>query len=446
MTSGERIAIGVWIEPHPGGQWAHQGMTRLLGFIIEGAAAGGKYAFHLFLPDYIRDEAQTDFASLAAARGLDYYMHSPRDHDETVDGFTELAHFANRHAKRAKVVGWLSLFPQFDQARLLDGPLTLIFPDAIPMVFPEFSDFYWGPEGHHTILRERVTAMLGFADRAITFSDHVARDQVNHLYGFDLNRITSVVAAPPDLAPLLPFVENRRRTAVSVACAAAMLRSHAREREWHYLDDYPFEDVRYIAVSTQDRVTKNIPVVANAVDDLVRQHRIDARLFMTAHFHFAPPATPVAQLVENRQSVRDVVSMPNLPRAEHAAFYHAAEVAVHPAIFEGGAGTFPFYEAISVGTPCLMADGPHQRELIAMAPELAEFTFDPNDRRHLARLILEVRANRAEVVERQLAIYEQLSRRTWAQVAEAYASTAAGIGARRPDGSQRQTAPAAGTA
>jgi len=424
MTTGDRIPIGVWIEPHPGSQWAHQGMTRLLGFIIEGAAAGGKYAFHLFLPDYVRDEAQSDFATLAAVRGLDYHMYSPGEFGETVNSFAELAEFANRHAN---VAGWLSLFPQFDHARMLNGPLTLIFPDAIPMVFPEFSDFFWGPEGHHTILRERVTAMLGLADRVITFSEHVARDQVNHIYGFDRSRITSIVAAPPDLASLLPFMEGRERTPASVASAAAMLRTHAGERGWHYLDSYPFEDVPYIAVSTQDRVTKNIPVVANAVDDLIREHRIDVRLFMTAHFQFAWPPTPVARLVQERQSVRDIVSLPNLPRAEHAAFYHAAEIAVHPAIFEGGAGTFPFYEAVSVGTPCLMADGPHQRELIAMAPGLAEFTFDPNDRRHLARMIMEVRADRAGILARQSAIYEQLRRRTWAQVAEAYASTAAGI-------------------
>lgn len=421
--SKTRPSIGVWLEANRGDQWAHQGMTRLLGFIIGGLAVGAEYQFHLVLPDYIRDEAAADLRTFGATEGIDYVIHSPAGYGAKAENFAELARFANKHVP---VTAWISLFPQFTSARYLDAPVTAVFPDAIPLIFPDFSDHSWGEDGNHVKWREKVQELLNHVERVITFSDHVAKDHVSRLFGVDLDRIRVVVGAPPDLAEHLPYLQNRQRSAHSLAMAGNALRRHASERGWGYLESYPFDEVRYVAVSTQDRVTKNIRVVADAVNRLVRESGTDVRMFMTAQFVRGATWSPLPGMVEAAQLHRDVVSVPDLPNAVHAAFYHAAELAIHPSIFEGGAGTFPFLEAASVGTPCLMADGPHQRELNEQAPGLSRFTFDPNDAQGLSDLIREVMTNRAEIIEEQRSIYDLLRQRNWSDVARAYARAALG--------------------
>lgn len=418
-----RPSIGVWLEASRGDQWAHQGMTRLLGFIIGGVAVGAEYQFHLVLPDYIRDEAATDLKTFGAVEGIDYVIHSPGAYGAKADNFAELAKFANQHVP---VEAWISLFPQFASARDLKAPVTAIFPDAIPLIFPDFSDHSWGNDGNHVKWRQRVQELLDHVERVITFSEHVARDHVSRLFGVSLDRTRVVVGAPPDLSEHLPYLQGRERSDASLAMAGNALRRHASERGWGYLESYPFEEVPFVAVSTQDRVTKNIRVVADAVKRLVREAGVDIRMFMTAQFVRGATWSPLPGMVEANQLHRDVVSVPDLPNAIHAAFYHAAELAIHPSIFEGGAGTFPFLEAASVGTPCLMADGPHQRELNEQVPGLKRFTFDPNDTWQLASLIREVMANRAEIVEEQRASYDLLRQRGWSDVARAYARAALG--------------------
>ncbi|MBN8819787.1 MAG: glycosyltransferase [Sphingomonas sp.] len=404
-------------------------MTRLLAFIIEGLAIERRHCFCLVLMDHIRDEAEADLKTISAVRDIDYTLHSPRDHGVKVNDFLELAKFANHHMS---VTSWLTLYPGYTHAKFLDAPVSAIFPDAIPLVFPDLSEAAWSRSGHHVAWVAKVTELLKSSERVITFSEHVARDQVSRLFDFDIARTRVIRVAPPDLAPLLPFVQERRRNSDSLRQASALLRKYAANQKWDYLIDFPFDQVPYVAVSTQDRVTKNIRVVADAVSRLVREDRYDARILMTARLLLGTSWTPLPSLVGTEQLHREVVSMPDLPRQEHAAFYHCAEVAVHPSIFEGGMGTFPFYEAVSVGTPCLMADGPHQREMTDRVPAVGSFVFDPNDSTKLADLIKYIRNDRAGVLEEQLEIYEKLRARDWGDVAAEYASAATGTARSSP--------------
>jgi glycosyltransferase involved in cell wall biosynthesis len=182
--------------------------------------------------------------------------------------------------------------------------------------------------------------------------------------------------------------------------------------------------VDYVAVSTQDRVTKNIRIVAEAVRALVREERRSLKLFMTAPLHFGADWTPLPNQLEYDQMSGDVVSMTDLPRDVHAAFYHCAAVTVHPSIFEGGLGPFPFYEGVSVETPCLMADGPHLRELVADQPALNAFVFDPNDSRKLRDLILWTLENRNTALDVQKACLDRIAAYGWSEVAASYSEAA----------------------
>ncbi len=416
-----RVPVGVWTEWPPGARWTNEGMTRLLGFMIEGVALGGEFVFRIVLPDGVREEAAADLETLKAHQGLDYTLHSPNDPTVAADDFEMLARFANTHVP---VDGWIVLFPYFRHALFLDAPVATIFPDGIPVAFPVPDQGAWGPHGYHLRWREQVQALLNGSDRVVTFSRHVACEQAGALFGVPADKVRVVPHAPPDLSHLAPYLETGGRTSASRARAADILRRHAQERGWRELADYPFEQVAYIAVSTQDRVTKNIRIVAESVRRLIRQHRTDLKLFMTAPLHFGAGWTPLPSLLEDEQMLADVVSMTDLPRDVHAAFYHCAAVAVHPSIFEGGLGPFPFYEALSVGTPCLMADGPHVRELLEGEPSLGPFVFDPNDSDALIDQISSVLHDRKQVLDIQLEVFERLKGYGWQEVAKAYSEAA----------------------
>ncbi len=205
-----------------------------------------------------------------------------------------------------------------------------------------------------------------------------------------------------------------------------MLRRHAADRGWAYFADFPFQDVNYVAVSTQDRPTKNIAIVIEAVRRLIRHECSNVKLFMTTILHENDPGCAVPDALREARLQLDAVSMPNLPKAEHAAFYHCAAVTVHPAIFEGGAMAFPFPEFVGLGTPCLMARGPHSREMLKSFPELEPWVFDPYDTDGLVKLIRETIADRARVLTAQLASFERMRQRPWAQVADEYADAVLG--------------------
>jgi glycosyltransferase involved in cell wall biosynthesis len=396
-------------------------MTRLLGFLIEGIAADGNYVFRVVLPDWVRSEAEGDLLKLAAKCGKDFTLHSPSEHGVKASTFEELVGFANRYVQ---VDGWLSIFPNFNFATELEKPLAVVFPDAIPKVFHEFSDLAWGYNGNHAVWESYVRSVVERADRVVTFSKHVRDEQLAKLFNIGASKVFVVPHAAPDLAPSLPFVEGRTRNSQSLSVAAALLREHAAERNWNYLRNYPFEQVPFVAVSTQDRVTKNIRVILDSVLRLVRDRRLDLKILSTAPLHYGADWTVLPSTIEQMQAHRDLISVPDLPRQEHAALFHCAAVAVHASFFEGGHAPFPFYEAVSVGTPCLMARGPHVNELLEEEPLLAKYVFDPHDPHELASLIQRTVEHRDNALSIQQEVYERLRRREWSDVSAAYARAA----------------------
>jgi glycosyltransferase involved in cell wall biosynthesis len=428
--SDRRIPVGIWAQWPAGARWSNEGMTRLLGFLIEGIAIDGRYVFRIVLPDWIREEAEADLRTLKARPRVDYSLHSPADYGETARDMGDLVDFANR---RVDVDGWLSIFPNFHFATRLEKPVAVIFPDAIPKVFHEFSDLAWGFNGNHQVWESYVRSLIAKADRLVTFSRHVRDSQLVPLFGVSPDKVVVVPHSAPDLLESLPFLAERRRTPATLAAAGALLREHAGVNDWDYLRTFPFEQVPFLAVSTQDRVTKDIRLILDATLRLIREQRVDLKILSTAPLHHGADWTPLPGTIERHQAHRDLVSVPDLPREQHAALFHCAQIAVHASIFEGGHAPFPFYEAVSVGTPCLMARGPHVNELLEEEPGLAPFVFESNDADGLARLVVRTMADRDAALQAQSEIYERLRRRSWADVSVAYAMAAvtppAGAGA-----------------
>jgi glycosyltransferase involved in cell wall biosynthesis len=432
----DRIAIGIWSEIPPTARWANEGVSRVIGFLIEGAAQSGRLTFRIVVSKGMERKVEDDLSALAARRGQDWTVHAPDESftanpDGTLDDIERarirlLAGFANRHVP---VEAWVVAFPFYAGSLDLHRPKAVLFPDALPYDFPVgWPDAYWGECGIWPNWRATSRRVMEGANTVITFSEHVAQRHVANLFSVPRAKVHVVPLAPPDLSGLLPFVTERRATRETRCEAAGLLRAHARERGWRYLQDFPFEDAPYVVVSTQDRVTKNIGRAAESVRRLLRRDRVDVKLFTTAFVHFGENWTLLPGVIEREQMHRDAVSVHDLPRHVHAALFHCAAAVIHPSFFEGGHGPFPFYEAVSVGTPCLMGFGPHVAELLDEEPGLSPDTFDPYDEDGLARLLRTLlEGGREEVLERQRTIYERLRhRRSWGQVAEAYANAALG--------------------
>jgi glycosyltransferase involved in cell wall biosynthesis len=431
----ERIPVGIWWELPPGARWTNEGVSRVVGFLIEGAASNKKYCFHIVVRRGMGGEVRADLQSLAAVEGEDWRVHEPsREQEQKFNrraaassvpyASTEniaLALFANAHVP---VDGWVVTFPHFTGSMWLEQSKGVLMPDAIPFDFPLGWVEQWNAEGFWPRWREQARRVCEAADAIINFSEHVAIRHSGPLLGIDREKIHVVPLAPPDLAGELPFVRARKRTPASRAQAAAILREHAALRGLDYLRNFPFEQCTFIVGATQDRPTKNLGLVADATERMIRQDREDLKLFLTAPLHYGAPWTRLPKVVEGRLFHRDLQSLHDLPREVHAAMFHAASLTVHASFYEGIIGCLPLYESISIGTPCLFARGPHSAELLEAEPDFLPFTFDPSDREGLAALIRRTLREREDALAIQQQIYARLHKRTWADVADGYVKAA----------------------
>lgn len=426
MAKRPRIRIGLWSELPPGARWTNEGVSRVVGFLIEGAAQGQRYHFSVIAPYGMGATVRADLASLEASEGEDWSVYEGPPPSEGVthaESMVALAHYANAEVQ---VAGWVVTFPFFKASVHLKGAVSVLFPDAIPFDFPSGwpGAANWGEGGHWDRWFRDCSAVMNRAGAVITFSQHVADRHVRRLFDVPASKIHVVPLAPPDLSSLVPFTRRRLRTGQSRVAAARVLREHARERGWRYLADYPFEEACFTVVSTQDRPTKNIGAAAAATLQVLRCARRDLKLFVTAPLHYGADWTQLPGIIEGEQAPLDIVSVTDLPRPVHAALYHCAAFTLHPSFYEGIVGALPFFESISVGTPSLLADGPHTRELLADHPGVGSYVFDPYDINGLAGAMLRVMDERPSVIEDQIQHYEHIRRRTWADVAEGYAAAA----------------------
>lgn len=431
----KRTEVGIWWELPPGAQWSNEGVSRVVGFLIEGAAVRKNHRFHIVVHRGLGADVREDLRSLKATENIDWQVHEPDIRQE--DRFraqakalhpkgasvndVALALFANA---RVPVDGWVVTFPHFLGSNWLEASKGVLMPDAIPYDFPLGWIENWEKRGYWPRWREAATSVCGSADAVINFSEHVAERHSMRLLDIPRDKIHIVPLAPPDLAGELPFVKNRTQTQQSREEAASILRDHAAMRGIDYLRNFPFEECDFVVGATQDRPTKNLGLTVEAVEHLVRRERRSLKTFLTARLHPGAAWTRLPHLVEDQQFHRDFHSLHNLPRQVHAALFHAASVTVHASFYEGIIGNLPLYESVSVGTPCLFARGPHSSELLRSEPGFLPYTFDPYDLRGLVALIKRTIDRRDEAIEVQQRICERLRQWNWSDVADGYVNAA----------------------
>jgi glycosyltransferase involved in cell wall biosynthesis len=431
-------AVGIWGEAAPGSRWANEGMQRLLGFLVEGAATARlPVVWRVVVPRWLAAEAETDLRSLRALPDVHWTLHAPPqsqskpspvdlppDSNAEPEWVRNLATFADAEVP---VDGWLILFPFLTGATLLSRPYAVILPDAIPYSFPvSWDSIYWSETGGWPLWYRRTARVINGAKKVVIFSDHVKVDIAQRLFGVPAERTAVVPHAQPDLRPHLSFLPpDGNRTSLSRHSAAGVLRAHAAMRGWRHLVDFPFEHLDYIVVSTQDRQTKNVVTVVDALSRLLRREALNLKLLMTTPIHTGADWTPLPARIATDGLELDVLSLPDLPRDVHAALYHGASLAVHASYYEGGQAPFPLHEAVSVGTPCLIASGPHTSEFLRNI-DVRPYVFDPHDPLELAAAIRSVIADRSSVLRRQRSLLGSMPARNWGQVAADYVAALLG--------------------
>jgi glycosyltransferase involved in cell wall biosynthesis len=314
--------------------------------------------------------------------------------------------------------GWLLLRTDFVRGLGLPGRKIALFSDAFPSDLAIHLDAAW---------QCRTAETLAGVDGVVTLSCHVAERHVTGFFGVPKAKVAPIPTAMPDLWPLLPISPHDRvSTPDSRRAAADILRSYAAEREQTYLIEFPFEDVPYIVVPAQDHPTKNVALALEAVRLLLRRDYFDIKLLTTANLEPGRPSG-LWQAVHDGGMQLEALSVPDLPRAVHAALYHCAALTVHPSFVESGVGCLDFAESISVGTPCLMALGPHSLELLDEEPALQPFLFDPYDADALAHLIRCTVVSRPAALAVQDGIRKRRARRGWGDVGEEFAAVVSGM-------------------
>ncbi len=193
-----------------------------------------------------------------------------------------------------------------------------------------------------------------------------------------------------------------------------------------------FDRAPILYFPTRNRPYKNISRALEAVKILKEKHGLDPLLLLTDSLDATPD---LVRIVADGNLYGNVLCLPALSPTLHAAMYAAADLALAASQFEGG---FPFLfgEALSVGTPIVMARIPVTVD--ALPKNLHDITlFDPLSVNDLTAALLRGLARRDELRERQTAFFKAWSSsRTWGHVAGEYldacAEAVAAFRERRP--------------
>jgi glycosyltransferase involved in cell wall biosynthesis len=340
-------------------------------------------------------------------------------------------------SRQTNVDCWFTLHVTADSARFLKGPKVALFADFVFLDCPSLGSRAW-------LRRAKIKTrrLVKSIDAVITLAEHV-RDNQLYRY-FPAARSAHVVVinhAPIDLSVDLPGGFGHlapAKTEETLKASGDAIRQHVRlslskerlrrhfklagysdiyEHQFRYIDGFPFEDTRYIFVSTQIRPYKNILNLIKAVEFLIRRRGVRVKIVLSGNFQ---PGQDVFEYVRDNGLNFDVWSIPHLPRDAHAAMYHCATLTIHPTFFEGGQGAFPLSESLSVGTPVLLSRHPGTLA-DADSPVYLEMLFDPYSIEEIADRIEAALQDADALIKRQYPLFlERKEWRSWSDVSKEY--------------------------
>lgn len=316
---------------------------------------------------------------------------------------------------RKDVIAWFSptaFWPSFNE---IAAPRLMCVPDVVLTDFPAgFAE----AAGFGMLLNfNKVERAIRQGEHFVTYSERTKWETLVQRYGAHPESVYVVRHGANRLDDLIRVSGFPDNDAASEKLCRNLLIS-AMQKDLHRgYSGFPVNtDIRFIFYASQFRPNKNLISLLRAYDYLLKRRFIGHKLILTGN---PRELDDVKTFIEKKNLQNDVLCLHGLSEQELAACYRLADLAVNPSLSEGGC-PFTFTEALSVGTPALMARIPVTEEVIT-DPALQELTlFDPYNWKDMAHRIEWSLPRLDLLLARQLPFYEKLAQRTWRNVVDEY--------------------------
>lgn len=310
-----------------------------------------------------------------------------------------------------QILAWYSptaFWPQFNRIK---APRLMCVPDVVLNDFPVSFSSIGGNRIFDTF--ELIQLAIRAGEHFVTYSEAVKWNTLVDCYGISSSAVTVVNHAPNVLNNLVDIAGFQDADATSIQyCKRLLSDAIRRNHADRYKNSFDNGAVKFIFYASQFRPNKNILSLLTAYEFLLRKKFIGYKLILTGGLNTLPE---IKKFIVTNNLENDVLCLHGLSVQELAACYKLADLAVNPSLSEGGC-PFTFTEALSVGTPVVMAKIPVTEEILT-DPELQQMTFfDPYDWQDMADRIEWALNHRSQLLDKQQKTYDVLSKRTWSDV------------------------------
>jgi len=328
---------------------------------------------------------------------------------------TEVSMMLSLINARTDISAWYSptaFWPHFNE---IQAPRLMCVPDVVLADFPAG----FAPVGGQRFLdnfRQIEKAIEG-GQHFVTYSEDVKWRTLVERYHVDSEAIKVVTHGAnrlDDLVVVTGFPDNE--VAKDSLCRGLFRAALCKAVNNGYAGNFGSEDVRFIFYASQIRPNKNVITLLKAYEHLLKRRYVSHKLVLTGNPNTLPE---IARFITEHNLENDVLCLHGLSAQELAACYLLADLAVNPSLSEGGC-PFTFTEALSVGTPVVMARIPVTEEVITDHVLQQQMLFDPYDWKEMADKIEWGLKNHDSLLAMQKPLYNQLSQRTWRHVVDEY--------------------------
>jgi len=315
--------------------------------------------------------------------------------------------------KRKEIRAWYSpaaFWPEFND---IEAPRLVCVPDVVLTNFPiSFSST--GGNRFLDVFKSVEKTVLG-ADHFVTYSDDVKYTTLVHRYQVDPGIVSVVRHGANRLDELISVSGHSESADIQDALCENLFRGALHKAIGNPgAVNLHNGDIRFIFYASQFRPNKNIVSLLRAYEYLLKQRYIGHKLVLTGN---PKDISEVDRFITDHNLQNDVLCLHGLSARELAACYRLADLAVNPSLSEGGC-PFTLTEALSVGTPVVMAKIAVTEEVVT-DPDMQDLMlFDPYDWKAMADKIEWALQNRDMLLERQLPLYNKLAERTWQDVVD----------------------------
>lgn len=326
-----------------------------------------------------------------------------------------VAEMANR---RDDISAWYcptAFWPQFN---LIEKPRLTCVPDVVFTGFPVgFATDEPAADQLFNNFR-RIESIIDAGHAFVTYSKHVKQKTLVERFqvkGSSVHVVPHGANRLDELITVTGFADNRK---ASDALSAQYFWSATSKatNNWNGVR-FSSGDLGFVFYASQFRPNKNVVTLLKAYRWLRREKLLRYKLILTGAWQADREVN--RYLTENNLH-DDVLCLRNLTERELAACYNRAVLAVNPSLSEGGM-PFTFTEAVSVGTPVVMADIPVTKEILTDKVVHQKTVFNPESWTAMAEKIEWAIQHKDSLYKIQRAFYDEvLVNRTWDHVVADY--------------------------